>query len=112
MMAAIDKLHKIYSSTSEPLVWARSVGVEIINEIDPFKAALMYAAGANPRNTPTGARGQGWAQVAVGIQSLARSVNIAKLVGGGIVGGMGIGLQKLFNSVQQQYDKTSQTRDN
>jgi ubiquinone biosynthesis monooxygenase Coq6 len=112
MMAAIDKLHKIYSSTSEPLVWVRSVGVEVLNEIDSFKAALMYAAGANPGNPATGARGRGWAQAAVGIESLARSVNTAKLVGDGVVGGLGFGLQKLFNSVSQQHDDTSQTRNN
>ena len=107
MMAAIDKLHKIYSSTSEPLVWARSVGIEVLNEIDSIKAAMMYVAGAN---SATGG-GQGWTQVAVGIENLTRGLNAAKLVSDGVVGGLGMGLQRLLHSVSQQASKTSQTKD-
>ncbi|KAF8142131.1 hypothetical protein EV363DRAFT_1469305 [Boletus edulis] len=45
VMSAVDKLHKLYSSTLEPIVWARSVGIEVLNELDTVKAALMMDAG-------------------------------------------------------------------
>ena len=34
MMSAVDKLHKLYSSTAAPIVWARSTGVEVLNELE------------------------------------------------------------------------------
>ncbi len=34
MMSAVDKLHKLYASTAPPVVWARSTGVEVLNELD------------------------------------------------------------------------------
>jgi ubiquinone biosynthesis monooxygenase Coq6 len=46
MMSAIDKLHKLYSNEMEPIVWARSVGIEVLNELDSVKAAIMTIAGA------------------------------------------------------------------
>ena len=33
-MSAMDKLHKIYTTDLAPVVWARSVGVEVLNELD------------------------------------------------------------------------------
>ena len=49
LMSAIDKLHKVYTTELEPIVWARSVGVEVLNELDSVKAAIMMSAGANPQ---------------------------------------------------------------
>jgi ubiquinone biosynthesis monooxygenase Coq6 len=46
MMSAIDKLHKLYSNDMEPIIWARSVGIEVLNELDSVKAAIMTIAGA------------------------------------------------------------------
>ncbi|RXW23905.1 hypothetical protein EST38_g1959 [Candolleomyces aberdarensis] len=46
-MAAVDKLHKVYTTEAEPIVWARSVGVEVLNELDSIKAAIMMSAGAD-----------------------------------------------------------------
>jgi len=45
-MSAIDKLHKLYSNDMEPIVWARSVGIEVLNELDSLKTAIMTMAGA------------------------------------------------------------------
>jgi hypothetical protein len=45
MMSAVDKLHKLYSSTAPPIVWARSTGVEVLNELDALKAGIIGAAG-------------------------------------------------------------------
>jgi ubiquinone biosynthesis monooxygenase Coq6 len=47
MLSATDKLHKLYSSTLPPVVWARSVGVEVLNELDTVKAAIMMNAGSH-----------------------------------------------------------------
>ena len=52
IMSACDKLHKLYSATAEPIVWARSVGVEVLNELDTVKAAMMLAAGSRPSRSP------------------------------------------------------------
>ncbi|KAH7885844.1 hypothetical protein F5I97DRAFT_1875893 [Phlebopus sp. FC_14] len=45
VMSAVDKLHKIYASTFGPVVWTRTVGLEVVNELDCVKAALMMDAG-------------------------------------------------------------------
>lgn len=47
-MSVCDKLHKLYSTTAQPVVWARSVGLEVLNELDSIKAAMMMSAGASP----------------------------------------------------------------
>jgi len=52
ILSAVDKLHKLYSTTSQPIVWARSVGLEVVNELDTLKAAFMMSAGATA-NTST-----------------------------------------------------------
>jgi ubiquinone biosynthesis monooxygenase Coq6 len=89
LMAAIDKLHKIYSSTFKPLVWARSVGVEVLNELDSVKAAMMIVAGAVPGRPTSDSRGpsvdaSGWALAARGVEGLASGMTAAKLLGNGI----------------------------
>jgi ubiquinone biosynthesis monooxygenase Coq6 len=47
MMSAVDKLHKLHASTVPPVVWARSPGVEVLNEIDTLKAGIISAAGGD-----------------------------------------------------------------
>jgi len=84
-MSAIDKLHKLYSSTFEPLVWARSVGLEVINELDAVKAAIMAVAGGS-RNEMFGATG--WPSAAAGVETLTRGVGAAKVVGDMIGSGL------------------------
>lgn len=89
IMAAVDKLHKIYSSTYEPLVWARSVGLEVLNEFDSLKATIMMSAGAHDggnRNTWTGATG--WSLVARGVGSLATSSDAARKIAGIVEAGL------------------------
>jgi ubiquinone biosynthesis monooxygenase Coq6 len=81
-MAAIDKLHKLFSSTLEPLVWARSVGLEVINELDTVKAAIVTAAGGShhlegERPITTG----GWPLAARGVEAIASGVGVAKVAG-------------------------------
>ncbi|KAH9472523.1 hypothetical protein MJO29_001668 [Puccinia striiformis f. sp. tritici] len=48
VMATVDKLNKLYSLETPPIVWVRSVGVEVLNELPGLKAAMMGSAGGTP----------------------------------------------------------------
>jgi ubiquinone biosynthesis monooxygenase Coq6 len=77
-MSAVDKLHKIYSTTTQPFVWARSVGVEVLNESDTLKTAMMMTAGARTNQPVSNA----WTAVGQGWETAANAIGIAKLLGG------------------------------
>lgn len=94
LMGAIDKLHKLYSTTFEPLVWARSVGVEVLNELDSVKAALMMTAGAE-KGTIGG--GTTWSLAAKGVETLVGSASTAKNIVGGI---FAAGLQEVLKNTK------------
>lgn len=83
MLSAVDKLHKLYSVTAEPVVWARSVGLEVLNELDTIKAALMMSAGSTRRTDPAAV---GWSVAAGSIESFAKTVSGAKSVGETVAG--------------------------
>lgn len=44
MLGVVDKLQKLYSASSGPVVWGRSLGLDIVNSLGPVKGALMGAA--------------------------------------------------------------------
>ncbi|EME44275.1 hypothetical protein DOTSEDRAFT_44538 [Dothistroma septosporum NZE10] len=44
MLGVVDKLQKLYSASSGPVVWGRSLGLDIVNRLGPLKGALMGAA--------------------------------------------------------------------
>ncbi|EGN95013.1 hypothetical protein SERLA73DRAFT_170904 [Serpula lacrymans var. lacrymans S7.3] len=102
VMSAVDKLHKLYSSTAEPVVWARSVGVEVLNELDSVKAALMMNAGAYGRKRNLGS---GWDVIASGFSLATGVVNATKIIGGGMTGLLGVGLQSLSKTLNQTNSK-------
>lgn len=80
MMSATDKLHKLYSTDIQPIVWARSVGVEVLNELDSVKAAIMMTAGAQERHK-TGAASAGWnfaGDVAETVATTVKTVDFLK----------------------------------
>ena len=83
MLSAVDKLHKLYSATAEPIVWARSVGLEVLNELDTIKIAFMMSAGRTCRTDPASI---GWNVAASGLETVARGVSGAKNVGETIAG--------------------------
>lgn len=74
-MSAVDKLHKLYSSTLEPVVWARSIGLEVLNELDAVKAALMMDSGGG-RSMP----GWEWNLLARGVEGLATGLSAARML--------------------------------
>jgi len=97
-MSAVDKLHKLYSSTLGPVVWARSVGLEVLNEFDSVKAAIMMNAGVYNVHGKTG-DATAWAVAAKGVESLATGAATAKIVGQGVAGMVGIGVQNLLRTM-------------
>lgn len=44
MLGTVDKLHKLYSAGSGPVVWARSLGLDLVNSLGPLKGVLMKQA--------------------------------------------------------------------
>ncbi|OSD05256.1 ubiquinone biosynthesis hydrox [Trametes coccinea BRFM310] len=99
IMAACDKLHKLYGATAAPLVWARSVGVEVLNELDAVKAAMMLAAGSRPpRARPSGPQ-LGADVAAKGLETLARGVSGVRGLAEGVANVAGAGLQRLLQGL-------------
>jgi ubiquinone biosynthesis monooxygenase Coq6 len=94
-MSAIDKLHKVYSSTAQLVVWARSVGLEVVNELDSVKAALMMNAGASSRLQ----NASGWDLFTKNVEGLAGAASTTKMVGGMV----GAGIQELAKNASQRF---------
>lgn len=44
MLGVVDKLQKLYGVSTGPVVWGRTLGLEIVNRLGPLKGALMGAA--------------------------------------------------------------------
>jgi ubiquinone biosynthesis monooxygenase Coq6 len=101
IMSVMDKLHKLYSTSFEPVVWARSVGLEVVNEFDSLKAALMMEASGNGLNGASV-----WDVAARGVESLASATDAARVVRTGVAGMFGAALQgvlkKAGNSLSSQ----------
>ncbi|KAL1676579.1 hypothetical protein EV122DRAFT_291747 [Schizophyllum commune] len=104
LMSAMDKLHKIYTTDLAPVVWARSVGVEVLNELDTIKAAMMLSAGSSPKPRPTEANpaATAWGVVASGLENLSTAVGVARTLGGGIPGVVATGLQGVLKGFGQK----------
>ncbi|KAI0322767.1 hypothetical protein OF83DRAFT_1160967 [Amylostereum chailletii] len=80
VMSVCDKLHKIYAAEAGPIVWARSVGVEVLNELDTLKAGIMMSAGSKHHNTEF----SGWNMAAAGIEAVSGGVRVARAMGDGL----------------------------
>lgn len=76
-MSSIDKLHKIYRTDNEAVVWARSVGVETLNELDSIKAALMMFVGSD-NSRPSSVGSMGWNIAGNAVGTLATIMNTMK----------------------------------
>ena len=49
MLSAVDKLHKLYSVESGPLVAARSLGLRAVDAVGPLKRFFMEQAAGSGR---------------------------------------------------------------
>lgn len=96
MLSAVDKLHKLYSATAEPIVWARSVGLEVLNELDTIKTALMMSAGSTRRTDPASV---GWSVAANSLQTFAKTASGLKSMGETVSGLAGATVQGLLKQV-------------
>ncbi|KAJ3546093.1 hypothetical protein NM688_g5552 [Phlebia brevispora] len=94
MLSVCDKLHKIYSFSFEPVVWARSVGVEVLNELDTLKAALVLSAGSE--RTKRDSREVGSELAAKGIETFARSIDNARTISEALANMAGASLKYVF----------------
>lgn len=94
MMSAVHKLHRVYTTEREPMVWARSVGVEVLNELDSVKAALMLSAGAHARvrTSGTGTLGN---LAAKGVETAVGAIGVAKVVRGALQSALGAGMMQV-----------------
>ncbi|KAI0761847.1 ubiquinone biosynthesis hydrox [Trametes elegans] len=99
VLAACDKLHKLYAVTAEPVVWARSVGVEVLNELDSVKAALMLAAGSRPLGARASGAQLGANLAATGLESLARGISGVRTLTEGMTNLAGAGVRRVLESV-------------
>ena len=97
MLSAVDKLHKLYSTTAEPVVWARSVGLEVLNELDTLKAALMVSAGSHKLNS-RGAGGVGMSLATESLDHLASGLNNVKTAVDISAGVVQAGIQQLYKN--------------
>ncbi|KAI9509757.1 ubiquinone biosynthesis hydrox [Russula earlei] len=93
IMSAVDKLHKLYATTAPPVVWARSTGVEVLNELDALKAGIISAAGGQSR--AVGGESFPWSTVANGLEALVSGARVAGAVGSGLKSVAGNILQQL-----------------
>ena len=84
MMSAIDKLHKLFSNEKEPIVWARSVGIEVLNELDSVKAAIMTIAGAQISAGKAPVRNFAWDFAGNAVQSLTATGKAVEVLKGAV----------------------------
>jgi len=47
VLGTVDKLHKLYSAGSGPVVWARSLGLDAVERLGFVKGLLMRGAGGS-----------------------------------------------------------------
>ncbi|KAI5476153.1 ubiquinone biosynthesis monooxygenase COQ6 [Pseudohyphozyma bogoriensis] len=88
LLSTTDHLSSLYASQSPPLVWARSTGLEIINELDGIKNLIMGGAGAHSGEKSAGP----WGAVASALEGVQGAVDTAKGVGAMV----GMGLAQRF----------------
>jgi ubiquinone biosynthesis monooxygenase Coq6 len=96
MISITDKLHKLYALELAPVVWARSAGLDVLNELTSLKGAIMSTAGGERTGGP--GSGNVWTGMAHGVETVTSTLNVARSVAGGL-GGLAIAaLRNAVNS--------------
>lgn len=116
ILSVTDKLHKLYALESAPAVWARSVGLEVLNELGPVKGALMSAAGASAMSwkansgedssssgydSQVGSPSMVWNAVASGIEGINSAVQMGKVFAGGVRSVIGSVAENVARSMEE-----------
>jgi len=86
LMSVMDKLHKLYTTSFGPLIQARSVGLEVLNEFGSVKAAMMAVAGGKAKEQEAGTFGVH--ALASGARLMSTVAGIASSVRGGLLTGV------------------------
>ncbi|KAF9077907.1 ubiquinone biosynthesis hydrox [Rhodocollybia butyracea] len=117
IMSACDKLHKLYSTSFGPLVQLRSVGLEVLNELDSIKAAIMMSAGSvsredRPLSYSSDARAAFFDMAAKGVENIGSAAHVAGIVRGGLANLAVTALQNLATAAasSQQEQQRKDTR--
>lgn len=89
MISATDKLQKVYGTRLGPIVWARSVGLEVVNEWTGLKGGLMRAAGGSVESGGPhgGDGGLVWMAAASGVEAISAVFSTGRTLGG-VVGNL------------------------
>ena len=85
ILSVTDKLHKLYGSTLAPVVWARSVGLEVLNELSYVKGAMMFSAGVR-RPKETRGDAAAWNFAASTAETISGSGDLLRLLAGSLGG--------------------------
>ncbi|KAM0751582.1 ubiquinone biosynthesis hydrox [Meredithblackwellia eburnea MCA 4105] len=80
ILSGCDHLSSLYGTTSSPIVWARSNGLEIINELDSVKNFIMGGVGGSATSRSTSFNP--WGSIGTAIEGVGNVVQIAKGVAG------------------------------
>ena len=102
LLSAVDKLHKLYGTTLPPVVWARSVGLEVVNELDALKAAIMVSAGSGTSVSARLNGGEAWGALARGIEVAGGAVGLAKSLGKVVQDSALTGLRSVLQTAQRR----------
>lgn len=94
LLSTCDHLFSLYRSQNPLITWARSTGLETINELTPLKKLFMAGAGANASTVRGGDRGRAnrsrgvgaWGVVADGIETVRGGIKVASALGGFVLG--------------------------
>ena len=84
MINATDKLQKLYGTRLGPIVWARSVGLEVVNEWTGLKGGLMRAAGGSVESGGShgGDGGLAWMAGASGVEAISAALGTGRTLAG------------------------------
>ena len=80
-------------------MWARSVGLEVLNELDSVKAAIMLNAGSRSSRAGLSGTQLGVNFGADAVETIARNLSGVSTLTQGVAGMVGDGLQKALQTV-------------
>lgn len=101
VLSACDHLASLYARTDPVSVWARSTGVEVLNELGPVKDLIMRRAGSAPAADRAGTMGSShdagaWGAVASVLERAGQVKDVASVLGRAAIGQVGARLSRLI----------------